>query len=1342
MLSDSERAAMAARLRRGRTAAPAGITRREPGAEIPLSFGQEQLWFIDQIAPGHATYNVAGGFRLRGPLDEPALGRALAGVLARHEALRTRLVTTDGSPRQVVDEPAPVALPVTDVAADGMPAYLLAEAARTFVLAEGPLLRASLARLAPDEHVLLIVVHHVVFDGWSLGVLLREVAALYGAEVTGELSGLGDLPVQYGDYAIWERQRLQGSALDGLVEYWRGALEGVSNVQLPTDRPRPLLEDFEGAVVRRELDPALLGGLRELSHREGTTLFVTLLAAFQVLLQRHTGQDDLVVGTPSANRTRAELAPLIGYLVNTLPIRADCSGDPSFVQLLRQVRDTTVAAYAHQELPFAKLVEVLGVDRDPSRAPLTQILFLHAEEETAVLEAGGVAFSVDPAEADPGTAKVDLNFAVGTSADGIHALAQYATALFDRATMERLLGHYEVLLGGIVDDPTQHLSQLPLLTEAELYRELVEWNDTAREREVSCFHWRFERQAAATPDGVAAELDGTTVTYAELDRQANRIARRLHDLGVGPEVLAGISMAPSLRRLAVVLGILKAGGGYVPIDPDLPAERRAFMLADAAIPVAVCDAGAAVAMAGAGAGAGVTVVDVDASWESLAALDGSDPAFPVEPSNVAYVIYTSGSTGTPKGVVVEHRQALNVVEAMIALWSTGPGDRVLQFASLSFDVSVNDIFMPLLSGATAVVADRDTLRSPPRLADLIRNGVTFAGLPSAVMSLLTDEEFPDLRVLFQAGEDLPSEVARAFMRPGLRLCNGYGPTEACVYTAFAELDGSVYPPPFGRPLPNYQCYVLDPHLEPVPVGVAGELHIGGCAVARGYLNRPDLTAERFVPDPFRDEPDARLYKTGDLVRRLPDGQLQFIGRMDGQVKLHGMRIELGEVETVLASHPAVAQSLASVVEDRAGAKHLVGYVRLVAGSPAHDTVAGDVAGALREHAAAWLPSYMVPSHVVVMDAFPLTPNGKIDRKALPLPDAAGAASTYAPPTSLLETLVVDTYVGLLQLERVGIDDSFFDIGGNSLQAMRLIARLRDDLAIDLDVTALFLSPTPRQLAARIEATFGDPAHAPGPQGVVELAGSANDAPLFLVHAIGGTVHGYVPFARELAGTFDVYGIEASAGPSGPAGSVAEMAERYVGVVREVQPSGPYRLAGWSMGGLVAYEMARQIEAMGDGVALLALLDAPFAIPSEDALSEEELAAEFVADAARTAGLALDEVPDGAGAGAGDRLAWLAERLGGGEAIGSELEHRFGVFKANRSILGGHRPAGSVQAHSLVIGAGRSVNSVHQPHWPEVLAGDHKAVSLETDHYALLQHPHVSEVAALLLEVAAAAEPER
>ncbi|GIE97676.1 non-ribosomal peptide synthetase [Paractinoplanes rishiriensis] len=1340
MLTDSQRAAMAARLRQGRAdAGSTGIPRRRAGlTEIPLSYGQEQLWFLDQLAPGLATYNIAGAIHLNGPLDVAALHGAVGELAARHESLRTRFAGRDGRPHQVIDEPAEVKVPLADLtgapdAEDRYRELARAEAARPFSLEQGPLLRTLLVRLAADRHVLVVTVHHTVFDGWSFGILVQELSAAYQGRLTGEP------PIQYADYAVWERDRLTGKVLADLQEYWRTTLTGAPVLQLPTDRPRPLVQSYDGAAEQIEIPAEVLDGLKALGRREGSTLFVTLMAAFQVLLHRYSGQDDVVVGTVSANRTRPELASMIGYLVNTLPVRGDLSGDPAFGEFLQRVRNATVNAYAHQDLPFAAIVDAVRAPRDASRHPLFQVGFMLAENQRHDLATGEVVWTTE--ELAGTAAKFDVLVSAVEDGGRLVVGASYATALFDPATVRRMLGHFRVLLEGIVAAPDRNLSRLPVLTGAELRRELHDWNANRADWPSRCLHERFEEQAAAHPDAVAVELDGERVSYAELNAQANRIARRLRELGVGPEVLVGVCTQRSLRRIAGLLGILKAGGGYVPLDPQYPADRIAFMLEDAHLPVVLTDDASEPSLPTRGA----EVVSLDRDWAALAGLDGTDLGATATPANAAYVIYTSGSTGRPKGVVIEHRQAVNFSLAEIEHWPLGVGDRVLQFASLNFDVSVLDIFGALLSGAALVLGSSETLLSPPRLADLIRRErITFMCLPPAVLNLLADEEFPALRVVIAGGEAFNAALVRKWARPGMKFINGYGPTETTVGATMAEChpDSPLDPPPIGLPLTNYTAYVLDKHLQPVPVGVPGELHLGGAGVARGYLNRPELTAAKFIEDPFDRSPDGRLYKTGDVVRRLPDGNLQYLGRSDDQVKIRGLRVELGEIESVLAEHSSVVQALVVVRTDSAGQQQLVGYVR------------GDADPTdLRTHLAARMPAFMVPTYLVVLESFPLNANGKVDRSALPAPDETGDDSGYVAPRTLIETVLADMFATLLRRDRVGVEDSFFDLGGNSLQAMQLIAQLRTELAVDSDVAAIFLAPTPAQLtevlrdqhglsdsrldeldldepdlnqpepAATETAPAGPPSSSPPTAGrPVPMNEGPADRPFFLIHAVGGTVYGYARLAGLLNDTCRLYGLAAAEPGTGPA-DLDEMVTRYVAAIRAVQPSGPYRLGGWSMGGLIALEMARRL---GPEASFVALLDAPSEPADLTGLSDQEAAAQFVADAARALG------PDVRPPAEGDQLDWLAGQLtqGSGDvsAARAEIERRFAVFREQLRIIAGYRPR-PVTARTLLVVAEQSYDFT--PDWHRVLGPDVPVRRVPGDHYSFLQVPGVDEVAGVL-----------
>jgi amino acid adenylation domain-containing protein len=1072
--------ALATRLRRGREHRGSEISRRPAGlAELPLSYGQEQLWFLDRLAPGLTAYNMPFTLRLSGSVDAAALDRAIDGLVARHEALRARLVANaEGRPVQVVDPPPTSGsgtLKQVDFSGlapgrrqDALAELIATESLRPFSLADGPLLRVWLVRLDGEEHVLFVVVHHTVFDGWSIKAFGRELPALYAAEVTGQPADLAELPVQFADYALWERDRLTGPVLAELEGYWRKVMAGFETVQFPTDRPRPVVDSFEGGLAWHGMDRTLLDNLRELSRREGTTLFVTLMAALAALLSRYAGQTDLVIGTASANRARPELAPLLCYLVNMLPVRADVSGDPAFTQLQARTAAVMAGAFAHQDLPFGKMVETLRVERDPGRAPVFQIAMTHAERDEIPVRAGDVDFAIDEVLGVM-EAKFDLALQIEARSDCLWIECSYKTALFDAATVERLLVNYEVLLRGVVADPSVRVSRLPVLADAELRRELMEWNDTAAAVPQGCVHELFEAQVARSPGAVAAEFEGRRWSYAELNERANRIARRLRELGVGPESLVGVGMLAGLDRLAGMVGIWKAGGGYVPLDPELPADRLSFMIADTGMSVVLTEERSAGQIPVAD---GVRVLSLDSGQERarIGALDSSDLAGTgVSSSNLAYVIYTSGSTGQPKGVVVEHRQAVNFLHGMVEHWQVTPADVVLQFSAFTFDVSVLDTFAGLLAGAKVVLAPKETLHSPPRLAGLIRDGgITFAAIPPAVLSLLVGRELPGLRVLITAGEELPSDVARSFTSAGLRFVNGYGPTEATVLATYQELDGTAYPPPIGLPVwPNYQAYVLDRYLNPVPTGVIGELHIGGAGVARGYLSRAQLTAQRFVADPFAATPGARMYKTGDLVRRRADGSIVFTGRVDDQVKIRGLRIELGEIETALCTHPEVAQAVVTVVTDPAGDRQLAGYLRPEPGTGPDPTE-------LRAYLASRLPAYMVPAHLVLLEEFSLNASGKVDKSALPAPgsQAPDSGNDQAKPATLIEAVLADMFATLLGREQIGVTESFFDAGGSSLRVMRLLNMMQEELAVEIGVTEVFVAPTPRQLAALLRDSYG------------------------------------------------------------------------------------------------------------------------------------------------------------------------------------------------------------------------------------------------------------------------------
>jgi surfactin family lipopeptide synthetase A len=1049
---------------------PAAGASREDVDVFLASYAQQRLWFLDQLVPHSAAYNVAWAWRLEGPLEPAALAGALGAIVARHEALRTTFAAgADGIPQQVIHPPAPVAVPLDDLSGRSAAeragrAELLVreEAERPFDLARGPLLRARLVRLGAAEHLFLLTIHHIAFDGWSAGVFHRELARLYAGLARGEAVELEPLPIQYADFAVWQRGALAGERLAAEVGYWRERLAGAPAVlELPGDYPRPARRSARGATCTRRLGPALLRGLQELSRREGVTLFMTLLAAFQVLLRRYTGQTDLVVGTPIANRTRQEIEPLIGFFVNLLALRTDLGGDPSFREVLGRVREVCLGAYAHQDLPFEKLVEELAPTRDLSRAPLVQVTLALQNTAGQTLELAGLGVRDVSVE---GGARFDLGLSLAESAEGLLATAEYSTDLFRAATIERLLGHFATLLDGVVADPERRVGELPLLGPAERRQLLVDWNATARPYPAACLHELFAAQAARTPEAVAVVCGEERLSYRELDARANQLAHYLQARGVGPETLVALGAARVPALVVGVLGILKAGGAYVPLDPAYPPERRELILADTQAPL-LLTSGDETALAG----SGTAVVRLDRDWAVIAGAPTSPPPSAATPQHLAYVIYTSGSTGRPKGVAIEHHSVVNLVTGSQELFTIGPGDRLLQFASLNFDVSVWEIFTALLSGATLVLGPAETLHSPPELAQLMSvEGITVADLPPAILAHLPPDCCPTLRISITGMESFAGELINRWARPGRRIFNGYGPTEATVVVTFQECSGRTWEhsPPIGRPMANQRVYLLDEWGQPVPIGVPGELYLGGVGLARGYLHRPELTAQKFLPDPFVADGTARLYRTGDRARYLADGSIEFLGRLDQQVKVRGYRIEPGEIEAALRRHPALQEAVVVAREDVPGEKRLVAYVAV------GERVAPS-ARELRDFLGQTLPGYMIPAAFVALERLPLTPGGKVDQRALPAPTGGRAergGAYVAPRTPLEAVLAAEVYAVVLGVPEVGIEDSFFDLGGHSLQATQVISRVRDRFGVELPLRALFEAPTIAALALRIEAS--------------------------------------------------------------------------------------------------------------------------------------------------------------------------------------------------------------------------------------------------------------------------------
>ncbi|MFL6140895.1 MAG: non-ribosomal peptide synthase/polyketide synthase [Labedaea sp.] len=979
---------------------------------LPLSFAQQRLWFLDQFEPGSAEYVTPLAVRLRGTLDVAAMSRAVTALVARHESLRTTFRAEEGRAAQVVHPARPVRIPVVDVAEAGLDQALALEAETPFDLAAGPLLRLRLLRLRADDHVLAVTMHHIVTDGWSGGVIMADLAELYRAEVTGEPAELPELPVGYPDFAAWQRDR--GVELDEQLGYWRRQLAEVPPLQLPTDRPRPPLHTVNGAQLEFHVPARTAEELRALGRRHDGTLFVALVAACQVLLRRWTGQDDIAVGTVTSGREHPDLEGIVGFFVNTLVLRSTVDGSATFGELLEAVRGTVLDAFAHQEVPFERVVDAVAPDRDTSRPPLFQVMVVlqNAPNRTNEL----VGLSAADIELPVTTASFDVTVEFFELADGgLQATLTYNTDLFDESTVARMADQLAVLLNGIADDPDRPVCRLPVLTDAELRRVVTEWNDTDRAVPQATFPELVAAQVARTPDEPAVLFDGGQLTYAELSSWANRLARWMVERGVGPERIVAVALPRSVDIIVTQLAVSKAGGAFLPVDPAYPAGRIELMLNDAE-PVLVVDA----------------LPDVSSYVDDE--LTDADRLAPLRLTHPAYVIYTSGSTGRPKGVVVTHAGLASFSAAEADHYEVRPGDRVLEFSSPSFDASVLELCMSLPVGAALVVPPPGPLLGEQLAEVIAERGVTHALIPPVAMATVPPVPLPDFRTLIVGGEACSADLVRRWAA-GRRMINSYGPTECTVVSTWSEplapADGA---PPIGRPIANTRANVLDSTLGPVPFGVVGELYVTGVGLARGYLNRPGLTAQRFVANPF-GAPGSRLYRTGDLVRWTGDGRLEFAGRIDDQVKIRGFRIELGEVETALLRHPGVTEAVAAVRQDGSGHRRLVAYLVSTAGEPQPD---------LREFLAATLPGHMLPSAFVRLDRMPLSPNGKVDRDALPEPDLAASAggATHVAPVGPVEAALAEIWADVLGVSRVGRTDNFFATGGDSILSIQVVARAR------------------------------------------------------------------------------------------------------------------------------------------------------------------------------------------------------------------------------------------------------------------------------------------------------------
>ncbi|HKR13097.1 MAG TPA: amino acid adenylation domain-containing protein [Pyrinomonadaceae bacterium] len=1172
-------------------AAPLERTFAARNGGLPLSFAQQRFWFINQLAPASPAYNIAVAIELIGSLDAAVLERSMSEIVRRHEILRTRFVVVEGAPLQLIGDEFSVPLPLFDLSDLPEPQrtqeaelVLQAEAATPFDLSELPLLRIKLLKLSEQHHTLLLNMHHIVGDSWSIGVLFRELGKLYEAFSSGKCSPLPDLEIQYADYALWEHRWLEAEVLERQLSYWREQLAGASpTLELPLDRPRPERESFRGSRAELTLPQEPGNRLRQLYEREGVTLYMTLLAAFQVLLAKYSGQEDILVGSPVAIRNQAHTGSLIGCFLNTLVMRTDLSGDPTFRELLRNVREVALGAFENQDVPFEKIVSELRPERSLSHSSIFQVMFVLENAPARPLAMPGLA--VESRYLGTGATKFDLTLAAWEFEGSFELKLDYNTDLFDSQTIERMLDHFQTLLERVAMNPGERLSALSLLKDAEREELISGLNAYSRAYPFDrSFVDLFQQQAERTPDATAVVFEEQSLSYAELNARSNQLGHLLREANVSANVCVGLLIDRSVEMLVGLLGILKAGGAYVPLDPGQPKARVLFQLQETTAPVLVTQKKY---LAEVEEYAG-KIVCLDRDQQMLKREKRSNPDWTIAPRDLAYVIFTSGTTGTPKGTLINHSSLTNY----LCWFNENVGNEVRRLpvvCGLWFDMSLKQILAPLLRGDAVWLLPEHVISEPAALlqacARFPRVGLNL--VPSLWWIILDEIESSgdadNVAYLIFGGEKLsPDLVARSFHAlPHVRIWNLYGPTEA---TSNAS-GGRVFPEApvtIGKPIANAQIFILDTKLQPVPIGVPGELHIGGMGLAQGYLNRTQLTAEKFIENPFAKQSGARLYKTGDRARFLADGSIEYLGRIDNQVKIRGHRVEPDEIEAVLNQHPQMNKSVVVAREDQQGEKRLVAYVVL---SEEVETIISD----LRRWVKQRLPGYAIPSWFVVLDELPLTPNGKLDRRSLPAPDGKEFLdNAFVAPRNTLELLLTKTWENVLKVQPIGVKNNFFDLGGDSFLAVRLFTQIANVYGKKLPPATLFHAPTIEQMASLL----GEEQWSPPWSSLVPIQPGGSRAPLFCLHLAPGHVLFYRDLAQRLGLDQPVYGFQ----PLGMDGlqphhtRIEEMACHYIREMRALQPDGPYYLAGSSSGGLIAFEMAQQLLAQDQKVGLVALFD--------------------------------------------------------------------------------------------------------------------------------------------------------
>ena len=1317
----------------------------------PLSFAQQRLWFLHQLEPESVQFNTARAIHIRNALNVAGLHWALEQIVERHEAIRTVFTTVAGEPQQHILSEWSVELPVIDLIdvssekkAAQIQHYFQAEAQRPFDLSRDLMMRVTLLQHSPTDHTLIMVKHHIASDAWSAGLFNRELATLYNAYVSKETAMLPPLSIQYADYAIWQRRCLAEGGLAQQIAYWQQKLaNSPPQLALPADRPRPTMPSYRGAEQIVLFSSHLRDAVKALARQAEATPFMVLVAAFQLLLGRLSGQKDVLLGTPVAGRTRTETENLIGFFLNNLVLRTDLSGNPSFLALLRQVRQMALAAYANQDVPFEKVVEELHLERDMSRQPLFQVMFIMQNGSPPTLELDGLTLERWPSH--NGTSPYDMTVAVTELPQGFRVNVEYATDLFDGQKIARWIGHYENLLKTVTSNAQQPIDQICLLTAEELARQ-HQWNSTDKTFPMDrSLVQLFASQTEQTPDRVAFLCGAEQLTYAELHRQSNQVAHYLRAQGVEVETTVGICLHRSLPMVVGLLGILKAGAAWLPLDPAYPAERLAFMLADAEVEVILTQRSLTATLPSSHLQKAICLDDLATE---LAHFPDTDLAIPILPDSLAYLIYTSGSTGRPKGVAVPHRQILNRLHWMWTDYPFAPDEVGCQKTALSFVDAIWEIFGPLLQGIPTVILPDDVVKEPQRMVEaLARHAVTRLWFVPTFLRLLLETvpdlqaKLPKLNFWVTSGEPIGWELYEAFKTRLHRaeMYNLYGTSEVWDVTWYVPDAAHSHLPfmPIGKPIANMQTLILDDAGQPAPVGVVGELCVGGVGLALGYLNRPGLTAEKFIPHPMSDEPGARLYRTGDLACFLPNGQIAFIGRQDHQVKIRGYRVECGEVEAALLRLPGV-QNCAVVTQEQPcspGEQQLVAFVE------PEMSVTLDTA-TLRQQLRVSLPEFMIPTLFQHLTSLPLTPSGKINRRSLPQVDATtndSPSETVAPRTPV-EAQLVSLWQAVLQRQPIGVTDNFFDLGGHSLLAVRLFARLNKQFNTTIPLAVLFTAPTIAALAKRIM----EPEEQASWSSLVPIQPVGEKRPFFFVHGGAGQVFHFQELAEALGTERPFFGLQ----PQGweqhrvEVPTVAQLAATYLAEIRDIQPAGPYHLGGYCFGGLVAFEIARQLQTAGETVATLAIIDpSPIKrIPHQNALAQESQTRwqrHLRALSQRTTGEKLYYLANSAhhrlqtvlkyvrGTFGLDNMKRLTFRLYllSGQPVPEKWRDFYLMELVSRSAGRSYMPDGRFQGKIALFLAARAVNT-----WPLAATDGADIEHFPTDHLSILKQPHIQTIA--------------